>query len=182
MKKITKNTQVTVKHILGETAGVLVTRLKNGKYQFNCDAYVVGESCKGGFFHLRQAMEVIPGKKFGNNVKFWPRLRIALHKAGLKPVNIPGGDYPIHYCDEIVVTEYSMSESYYFIIKRSDIGKYLDMLPLDDAGKARAKEVAKRKAEAEAEAYRQAHDSQCIAKRIIVLLKMTSVITRHFSP
>lgn len=50
MKTIKKNTQVTVKHILGETAEVLVTRLDNGKYQFNCDAYVVGEYCKGGFF------------------------------------------------------------------------------------------------------------------------------------
>ena len=38
MKTIKKNTQVTVKHILGETAEVLVTRLDNGKYQFNCDA------------------------------------------------------------------------------------------------------------------------------------------------
>ena len=49
MKTIKKNTQVTIKHILGETAEVLVTRLDNGKYQFNCDAYVVGEYCKGGF-------------------------------------------------------------------------------------------------------------------------------------
>lgn len=166
MKTIQKNTQVKVKHILGETAEVLVTRLDNGKYQFNCDAYVVGEYRKGVFFHLRQAREVIPGKKLGNNVKFWPRLRKALHEAGLKPVNIPGGDYPIHYCDEIVIPDYSMSGSHYFIIKRADIGKYLDKLPLDHAGKARAEDIARREAEAAAEAYRQAHDPQCIAKRI----------------
>jgi hypothetical protein len=166
MKTIKKNTQVTVKHILGETAEVLVTRLDNGKYQFNCDAYVVGEYCKGGFFHLRQAREVIPGKKLGNNVDFWPRLRRALHEAGLKPVNIPGGDYPIHYRDEIVIPDYSMSGSHYFIIKRSDIGTYLDKLPLDDAGKAHAEDVARREAEAAAEAYRQAHDPKCIANRI----------------
>lgn len=162
MKTIKKNTQVTVKHILGETAEVLVTRLDNGKYQFNCDAYVVGEYCKGGFFHLRQAREVIPGKKLGNNVKFWPRLRKALLEAGLKPVNIPGGDAPIHYCDEIVIPDYSMSGSHYFIIKRSDIGKYLDKLPLDAAGKAHAEDIARR----EAEAYRHAHDPKTIANRI----------------
>lgn len=155
MRKMEKNTIVTVKNILGETAEVLVTRLENGKYQFNCDAYVVGERCKGGFYHLRQAREVIPGKKLGNNVKFWPRLRRALHEAGVEPVNIPGGDYPIHYRDEIVIPDYSMSGAHYFIIKKSDIGAYLDKLPLDDAGKARA-----------AEAYRQAHDPHCIAERI----------------
>lgn len=166
MKTIKKNTQVTVKHILGETAEVLVTRLDNGMYRFNCDVYVVGEYCKGGFFHLRQAREVIPGKKLGNNIKFWPRLRKALHEAGLRPINIPGGDYPIHYYDEVVIPDYSMSGSHYFIIKRSDIGKYLEKLPLDDAGKAHAEDVARKEAEAAAEAYRQTHDPQCIANRI----------------
>lgn len=162
MKTIKKNTQVIVKHILGETAEVLVTRLDNGKYQFKCDAYVKGEYCKGGFFHLRQAREIIPGKKLGNNIKFWPRLRKALNNAGVKLVHIPGGDYPIHYCDEIVIPDYAMSGAYYFIIKRSDIGKYLETLPLDDAGKARAEDIARR----EAEAYRQAHEPKNIANRI----------------
>ena len=59
-----------------------------------------------------------------------------------------------------------MSGAHYFIIKRSDIGTYLDKLPLDDAGKARAEDVARREAEAAAEAYRQAHDPKCIANRI----------------
>lgn len=166
MKRMKKNTQVTVKHILGETAEALVTRLYNGKYQFNCDAYVVGEYCKGGFFYLRQAREVIPGKKLGNNVKSWPRLRRALHEAGLEPVNIPGGGVPIHYCDEIVIPDFSMSGAHYFVIKRSDIGNYLEKLPLDDAAKERAEDIARREAEAEAEAYRQAHDPKCIANRI----------------
>ena len=59
MKTIKKNTNVTIKHILGETAEAIVTRLSNGQYKFNCDAYVVGETCKGGFFHLRQAREIV---------------------------------------------------------------------------------------------------------------------------
>ncbi len=160
MKTVRKNTEIMVKHILGETAGVLMTRLDNGgKYRFNCDAYVSGELCKGGFFHLRQAREVIPGKELGKNVKFWPRLRRALHEAGVKPVNIPGGNIPIHYCDEIVVPDYSMSGAHYFVIRKKDIGKYLEKLPLDAAGKARADKIA-------AEAYRQEHDPKCIANRI----------------
>ena len=171
MKKIKKDTQVVVKHILGETAKVLVTRLDNGKYRFNCDAFASGEYCKGGFFHLRQAREVIPGKKLGNNIRFWPRLRRALHEAGVEPINIPGGEYPIHYCDEIVVPDYAVSGAHYFVIKRSDIGKYLSKLPLDDAGKARAKDIARKEAEASIEAYRQAHDPKCIATRICEALR-----------
>lgn len=167
MKIVKKNTAVVVKHILGETAENLVTRLDNGKYVFNCDAYVSGQACNGGFYHLRQAKELIPGKKLGsNNVKFWPRLRKALHIAGLTPVNIPGGKCPIHYFDELVVPDYSVSGSHYFVIKRSDIGKYLDMLPLDEAGKEHAKSIEKQNAEAQDKIYRKNHDPKCIAKRI----------------
>ena len=166
MKTNNKNTEVTVKHILGETAEVLVTRLDDGKYQFNCDAYVAGEKCRGGFFHLRQAREVIPGKKLGNNVRFWPRMRRALHKMGIEPINIPGGNFPIHYQDEMVIPDYSVSGSHYFVIKRDDIGEILDRFPIDDAGKKRSEKIAQQKAEAEAEAYRQANDPKCIANRI----------------
>ena len=162
MKTIKKNTQVIIKHISRGTAEVLVTRLKNDIYQFKCDSYVIGKYCKGGFFNILQAREVIPGKKLGHNIKFWPRLRKALHEAGVKTVHIPGGGYPIHFVDEIVVPDYSMSGSHYFIIRRCDIGKYLNILPLDEAGKARAEEFKRRKAED----YRQAYDPQCIAKRI----------------
>ncbi len=166
MKRMKKDVIVTVKYILGETAEPLLTQLSDGKFRFNCDAYVIGEKCKDGFYHLRQAREIIPGKKLGNNVRFWPRLRKALQLAGIRPVNIPGGDDPIHYSDEIVIPDFAVSGSHYFVIKKSDIGKYLDMLPLDEAGKARAEDIAKRKAEAEAEAYRQAHDPACISERI----------------
>lgn len=162
MKTIKKNTNVTIKHILGETAEAIVTRLSNGQYKFNCDAYVVGETCKGGFFHLRQAREIIPGKKLGHNVKFWPRLRRALQEAGVKPVNIPGGGYPIHYEDEIVIPDYSMSGAHYFVIKHQDIGKYLDMLPLDEAGKTRANDFERKKLEA----YWREQDPKYIAKQI----------------
>ena len=162
MKTMKKDTIVTVKHILGQTAEVLVEPLGDKKYRFKCDAYVKGETCTGGFFHLRQARRVIPGKKLGNNFKKWPRLRKALHVAGVKPANIPGGALPIHYQDELVIPDYSMSGTHYFIIKRADINKYLEMLPLDEKGKARAEYFEK----VAAEEYRRAHDPKCIAERI----------------
>lgn len=166
MKIIKKNKQFIVKHILGETAKALVTRLENGKYKLNCNAYVVGEYCKGGFFHLRQAREVIPGKKLGKNIMFWPRLRKALHKLGIKSIVVPGGDYPIHYRDEVVIPDYAISGSRYFIIKRSDIGTYLANFPLDDAGKARAEMFARKKSKSTSEAYSQEHSSKSIAFNI----------------
>lgn len=167
MKKVRFGQIVTVKHILGETAERLVTRLDDGRYRFNCDAYVEGERCKGGFFHLRQAREVIPSQKLAWDFeKRWPRLRRALHKAGVKPINVPGGGVPLHYENEIVVCDYSMSGSHYFVVKRSDIGKYLEAYPLDDAGKERAQAYAEAKARAEARAYEEATDPYCIAERL----------------
>lgn len=166
MKKIAKNEVVTVKHILGETAIPLVEDLGNCKYRFKVDAWCEGETCRGGFFHLRQAIEAKPGKRITNKVNFWPRLRAALHNAGEQSVNIPGGDGPLHYTDQIAVADYSMSGAHYFIIDRTDIGKYLDAFPLDEHGIKHREEIEERRKAEEAEAYRQEHDPQCIAKRI----------------
>ncbi|MBR2855442.1 hypothetical protein IKE99_00660 [Candidatus Saccharibacteria bacterium] len=166
MKKIVKDQVVIVKHILGETAVPLLEDLGNGKYRFRVDAWCEGEACKGGFFHLRQAIEAKPGKKVTNTVNRWPRLRAALHNAGVRPVNIPGGDYPLHYADQMAIADYSMSGAHYFIVKRADIGKYLDAFPLDEHGIKHREKIEEQKKAAEAEAYRQEHDPQCIAKRI----------------
>lgn len=166
MKKMAKNQVVMVKYILGETAVPLVEDLGNGKFRFKVDAWCEGEACKGGFFHLRQAIEEKPGKKITDKVNFWPRLRLALQRAGVKPVNIPGGGYPLHYTDQIAIPDYSMSGAHYFIIERADIGKYLDSLPLDEHGIEHREAIEERKKAEEAEAYRQEHDPQFIAKRI----------------
>lgn len=166
MKKMKKDQVVVVKHILGETALPLVEDLGNRKYRFKVDAWCKGETCRGGFFHLRQAIEAKPGKKITDKVNFWPRLRAALHNAGEQPVNIPGGDYPLHYTDQMAVADYSMSGAHYFIIKRADIGKYLDSLPLDEHGIKHREAIEERKKTEEAEAYRQEHDPRCIAERI----------------
>ena len=151
--KIKKGRTLEIQKNIGETVKELVTPLEEeNKYKFNCNAYVEGEPTKGGFYHLRQAREIIPGKKLGNNIRIWPRLRKALHKAGISPINIPGGKYPIHYSDEIVVPDYSSSGAHYFVINRSDIDKYLNMLPLDKNGKARAEKFQKKKVKLETEA------------------------------
>ena len=68
MKIIKANTEVKVKHIVGETVHSVAKKLANGNYLFVRDSYVKGETCRGGFFHLRQAREV--NQKLGNNVKF----------------------------------------------------------------------------------------------------------------
>ena len=145
--KYEKDEIIIVRHILGETAKALLEDLGGRRYRFKTDAWCVGATCKGGFFHLRQAIPVRPGWKVTIDVTKWPRLRKALHHAGLEPVNIPGGDHPLHYKDEIAVPDYRMSGSHYFVIKRKDIKKYLDAFPLDEAGRRHKAEIEAREAE-----------------------------------
>ena len=162
MRKMHTGDIIVVKHILGKTAEALLTKLEDGRYQFNCDAYVEGETCSGGFFHLRQARPVIPGKNLGNNVRFWPRLRKALRKADVERVHIPGGGTPIHYCDEIVIPDFMSVGTFYYVIKYADIKMYLDQLPLDDSGKRKAEKIKK---EIEEEEERR-NSPQYVASRI----------------
>ena len=116
MKKVKKGTEVIVKHILGETAQNLLVPLRNNSYQSVCDAYVIGETCKAGFFYLRQARAVIPGKKLQTTrITYWPKLRKALHELGYSTVNIPGGGCPIHYKFEIVVPDFG---SNYYVVNK----------------------------------------------------------------
>ena len=64
--RIKAGTEVKVKHIVGETVHSVAKKLANGNYLFVRDSYVKGETCRGGFFHLRQAREIKP-KQLGNN-------------------------------------------------------------------------------------------------------------------
>ncbi len=138
-------TEVKVRHIIGETVLDVSKCLANGNLYFVKDAYVEGETCRNGFYHLRQARELLP-KKLGDNVKKWPRLRKACHTAGIRRINIPGGDIPIHYRDEIVVPDYAVSGSHYFIVPKRNIGELLSYVPLDEAGK-RLRQVFKEREE-----------------------------------
>jgi len=143
MKIIKAGAEVKVKHIVGETVHNTAKKLANGNYIFTRDSYVKGETCRDGFFHLRQAREMRP-EQLGNNVKFWPRLRKACHIAGIQRINIPGGDTPIHYADEIVIPDFSVSGSHYFVVPKKDIGQVLECLPLDEAGEQKKKEIWER--------------------------------------
>jgi len=140
MKIIKAGAEVRIRHIVGGTVYSVAKKLANGNYIFTKDSYVKGETCKDGFFHLRQAREVKP-KKLGQNVKFWPRLRKACHVAGVKRINIPGGDVPIHYNDEVVVPDFAVSGSNYFVVPKKDIGQILEYLPLDEAGKQKKQKI-----------------------------------------
>ena len=141
------NSEIKVKHIVGDTVHSVAKKLANGNYLFIRDSYVKGETCKDGFFHLRQAREVRP-KKLGQNVKFWPRLRkachVAGHKIGIQRINIPGGDVPIHYNDEVVVPDFTVRGSHYFVVPKKDIKFLLECLPLDKAGEQKRKEIWER--------------------------------------
>ena len=62
--------------------------------------------------------------------KAWPRLRVALRHAGESTVHAQGGfENAVAYSDEMAVPDYSMSGSSGWIIRRKNIGKYLDALP-----------------------------------------------------
>jgi|GEM_PF-4053728 len=140
MKIIKAGAEVKIRHIVGETIYNVAKKLANGNYIFIKDSYVKGETCKDGFFHLRQAREIKP-KKLGQNVKFWPRLRKACHVAGVKRINIPGGDTPIHYIDEVVIPDFAVCGSHYFVVPKKDIKFLLECLPLDEAGKQKKQEI-----------------------------------------
>lgn len=119
---VKKGTIVTVHHILGQTAQNVTKRInQEGKLEFTCDAYVIGDIYKDGFFNLWQAREVIPDKKLGNNTVQWTELKKDLKKAKVKTVKIPDGSIPIHYEDEIVIPEDGTN---YYIIKLKDAEKY----------------------------------------------------------
>ena len=174
--KVFRGSKVKIYHIIGEALDPMIKRIGYNTYEFLQDAYVLGQlATDGEFFHARHAVKMEKDKELDlddNNVKFWPRLRRALEASGVKRVNVPGGAYPLHYEDEIVVPDYKVSGSYYYIIKTSDIGKYLKNLSLDERGKKRREEEKKRKEEEE----RRRKDPHNIAEKIGD--KLDSVSTR----
>lgn len=163
MKKMTKNTIVTIYHIVGETAFAVLEGLGDSKFRFTTDAYIDDSDRlhHNVFKHLRQAIPARKGKVV-QEIKVWPRLRWALRSAGLQPVNIPGGNYPLHYADEIAVPDFCMSGSHFFIIPRKKIGKYLDQYPLNDRGIARKRKEEQTKLDA----WLQSRDPDYIAGNI----------------
>jgi len=68
--------------------------------------------------------------------KAWPRLRVALSHSNVPTVHALGGfGNAVAYRDEIAIPAYSMSGSRGWIIRRQEIGRYLNELPpLHDSG------------------------------------------------
>ncbi len=163
MKKMSKNAVVTVEYIVGETAMRVLEEIGDDKYRFVCDAYIDdSDQLRPGLFkHLRQAIPARKGR-VTDEVKAWPRLRKALQLAGVRSVNIPGGEYPLHYADEIAVPDYNMSGAHYFVIPRKEIGKYLDQLPLGEAGLARRQKME----QAELDRWLESRDPDYVADSI----------------
>ena len=48
---------------------------------------------------------------------------------------------PIHYNDEVVVPDFAVSGSNYFVVPKKDIGQILEYLPLDEAGKQKKQKI-----------------------------------------
>lgn len=120
-----------------------VSRTEKGSAKLKTKAYTVavveglhqsGRGCK----HVRfiRAGRGNAGELDFVQPKAWPRLRVALGHAGVQTVHVQGGfEGAVAYGDEIAVPNYSMSGSSGWIIRRKDIGKYLDALPaLKDSG------------------------------------------------
>ena len=147
MKKINKGEVFVVRHIIGETARPFIQKQKEGNNRYIAKKAIIceGEETKDGFFHLRQAIPHVEEKEVVKDSVDWPRLRMALNNDGREPINIPGGDDPLHYEDCVAVRDFKMRGSHYFIVPKKEIGSLLDGLPLDDKGKDRKKEIEKRK-------------------------------------
>lgn len=94
-----------------------------------------GLACK----HLRFTRPVREERalsELSNEVKPYPKLRAALNHAQVPKLEVPGGfNRALRYSDELLVPDYSMSGSSGWLIKSSEVGKYLRMLPpLKDSG------------------------------------------------
>lgn len=80
------------------------------------------------FSHIRDA---VPGKEEGRTPllyawpKAFPRLRRACRKAGRDTICVPGGEPPLHFWDEIVVPDFSMSGTCWFLVPRKEIDALL---------------------------------------------------------
>jgi len=122
-----------------------VEYMENGsvKLESKTDIIVVVEGLHKsirGCKHIRfiRADRKAEGAKGLNFVqpKAWPRLRVALGHFGVPSVHVPGGfENAVAYSDEMSVPNYSMSGSSGWIVRRKDVGKYLDALPpLKDSG------------------------------------------------
>ena len=136
MELLKKGTIIEVKYQIGETALKVLEAVKTNDekrlYRLKKTAYLDGNKCKDGYYHLRQARELEKGRKISKKkgVKFWPLLRNALIDENVKKIHVLG-DYqgdciPIHYTDELVIPDFTVNGSNYFVVPKDKIDGYLE--------------------------------------------------------
>lgn len=107
---------------------------RSGVWQFDKKAYViVQDDGLGRWTHLRDAREFRENRIIFHNT-VWPRLRRGLHAAGMEPIHVPGGEGVLYYEDEIAIGDHSLNGSKFFVIPRSEIGRYLALAPKKEYG------------------------------------------------
>ena len=79
------------------------------------------------FSHIRDAVAARNGKNLMlySGVKPFPRLRDACRRDNKYLVYVPGGEIPLHYGDELVVPNFSMSGTGWFVVPRAEISQLL---------------------------------------------------------
>jgi len=146
--RISKGEEFFVNHMIPDDCRTFakIERMENGskKLTTKTDLLAIVESLhksQKGCKHIRfirndrskegaRGLQVVTPKQ-------WPRLRVALGYAGKPATHVQGGfENAVAYSDEIAIPNYSMSGSSGWIVRRDEIGKYLDALPeLKDSGK-----------------------------------------------
>ena len=79
------------------------------------------------YSHIRDAIFAREGKNLmeHDRPKKFPRLRAICKKRGWEKIYVPGGEIPLHYGDELVVPDFSMSGTGWFIVPRAEISQLL---------------------------------------------------------
>ena len=79
------------------------------------------------FSHIRDAVAARGDRKLMlySRPKFFPRLRAICRQKEMSRVFVPGGEIPLHYGDELVVPDFSMSGTRWFIVPRAEISQLL---------------------------------------------------------
>ena len=96
----------------------------------------------GQIKHCRDAIAIKPGVDIVTpEPKFWNRLRRACQKNNKELVTVPGGAVPYCYSNEIVVANFNVNGSSWYIINRKELGSLLNSEPKMTPEQARLKKL-----------------------------------------
>lgn len=126
--KVQKSSDIYVNNYINPAYKDTFESLVDGHLFFKSDAYIVvgGQLFPNVFTDLYQFRKVEPEKRLGNNIRINHKLVEKLKKFGFKPIEVPGGGYPIHYSDEVVFLDFNDYKAKYFVISKYDPLLYTD--------------------------------------------------------